>query len=460
MGELLGCCVAVVGGAVGAVGVGEGYDRFFGIRLDLVILCIKHCVTPNAYQASNDRNATTPQPNNATTSPLTPPPTKQGIGTAQLLIVVAILGILGVLGYRALRNTPGSFLAGPAEYELQYQPADFSYNIDPETALAILQNPRRYRREFDDLVRDINTDILRHVSNRLGLNDSLQQEVMLEYDRQHPQLTELYYQDFMRLRDTSAALYETWYEEGGQKVTEIFEEVASNYTCFMLNKVLAAVIRTRNGNILARGADVQNPCSIAMGEALRPLVARMRERAAIEDFSRSKGLFQEKVENVIGELATIEVRDKKGISKNLQTTVWGMNVSETDVEITALSILKVGFRLNEYFDLVLDEQNKTVRITLPEPEILSHEVLPKVEKLDIGWLREVKGANIDEGVNALRENFREEALESDIMDRAKTQAQQLMETMFGPLVGNIGAGYRLEVGFRGAPERVTQGSLG
>ncbi|MBB4079200.1 hypothetical protein GGR28_001820 [Lewinella aquimaris] len=387
-------------------------------------------------------------------------PEKKGIGTAQIIIVVAILGILGVLGYKALRNTPGSFLAGPAEYELQYRPADFNYNIDTETALAILQNPRRYRREFDQMVYDINTDILQHVGNRMGLNDSLQRAVIQEYDRQHPQLTELYYNDFMRLRDTSAAVYETWYDEGGQKVTEIFEEVASNYTCFMLNKVLAAVIRTRNGNILAKGADVQNPCTIAMGEALRPLVARMRERAAIDDFSRSKGLFQEKVETVIGELATIEIRDKKGINKNLQTTIWGMNVSETDVEITALSILKVGFRLTDYFDLRLDEQTKTINITLPEPVILSHEVLPKVEKLDIGWLREVKGANINEGVNALRESFREDALESDVMSRAKTQAVDLMNTMFGPLVGNIGPQYKLVVTFRESPSRVTQGTLG
>ena len=386
------------------------------------------------------------------------PETKK-VGTAQLLIVVAILGILGVLGYRALRNSPGSFLAGPAEYELQYRPADFNFEIDTETALAILRNPRRYRREFDELVHDINTDILLHVSNRMGLNDSLRQEVLREYDRQHPQLTELYFNDFMRLRDTSAALYETWYDEGGQKVTEIFEEVASNYTCFMLNKVMAAVIRTRNGNILARGADVQNPCSIAMGEALRPLVGRMRERAAIEDFSASRGLFQQKVENVIGELATIEIRDKKGINKNLQTTIWGVNVSETDVEITALSILKVGFRLNDYFDLQLDEQNKRVNITLPEPEILSHEVLPKIEKLDIGWLREVEGGNINEGVNALRESFREDALESNVMDRAKQQATELMTTMFGPLVANMGAGYTLAVSFRGAPERITQGEL-
>ncbi|MTB51420.1 DUF4230 domain-containing protein [Lewinella sp. W8] len=383
----------------------------------------------------------------------------RGVNRTQLIIVLLITGILGTLAWKSYYGEPGSFLAGPAEYQLQYRPADFQVNLDTETALAILQNPRRYRREFDQLVYDINTDILTHVSNRMGLNDSLRTEVLREYDLQHPQFTELYYRDFLRMRDTSGAIYETWYEEGGQKVTEIFEEVASNYTCFMLNKVLAVVIRTRNGNILAKGADVENPCKIATGEALRPLMARMAERAAIDDFSRSRGLFQEKVENVIGELATLEIRDKKGINKQLQTSIWGMNVSETDVEITAISILKVGFRLNDYFDIQLDSRSKTLNITLPEPLILSHEVLPKIEKLEIGWLRELESVNINEGVNSLREAFRAEALESNVMDRAKGNARDLMDTMFTPLVRNIGEDYKVEVRFRAAPMRETQGDF-
>jgi hypothetical protein len=383
----------------------------------------------------------------------------RGINRTQLIIVLLITGILGTLAWKAYYGEPGSFLAGPAEYQLQYRPADFEVNLDTETALAILQNPKRYRREFDQLVYDINTDILTHVSNRMGLNDSLRTEVLREYDLQHPQFTELYYRDFIRMRDTSGAIYETWYEEGGQKVTEIFEEVASNYTCFMLNKVLAVVIRTRNGNILAKGADVENPCKIATGEALRPLMERMAERAAIDDFSRSRGLFQEKVENVIGELATLEIRDKKGINKQLQTSIWGMNVSETDVEITAISILKVGFRLNEYFDIQLDSRSKTLNITLPEPMILSHEVLPKIEKLEIGWLRELESVNINEGVNSLREAFRAEAIESNVMDRAKVNARDLMDTMFMPLVRNIGDDYKIEVRFRAAPTRETQGDF-
>lgn len=366
---------------------------------------------------------------------------------SQGIIVLLIIAIMAVLAYRYYSSKPGSFLGAPAEYQLQYMPADFELNIDAETAIAILQNPKRYRREFNEMVYDINTDILTHVSNRLGLNDSLQAEVIEEYNREHDQFADLYYQDFIRMRDTSAAIYETWYEEGGRKVSEVFEEVAAKYTCFLVNKILASVIRTRNGNILAKGSDVTTPCGIAMGEALEPLIKRMQERAAIDDFSKSKGIFQEKVEKVISELATIEIRDKKGISKNMQTTIWGINVSNTDVEITAISILKVGFRLNETFNIELDSRNKIVTIELPEPTILSHEVLPKIEKLDIGWLRELENKSINEGINSLRETFRAEAIESNVMDRAKDQANEIMNTMFTPLVQGIGTNYRIKVNF-------------
>ena len=48
-----------------------------------------------------------------------------------------------------------------------------------------------------------------------------------------------------------------------------------------------------------------------MTEGLRPMIKRMQEKAAIADFSRSKGLMEERVEKAIAELATMEVRDKK-----------------------------------------------------------------------------------------------------------------------------------------------------
>ena len=383
------------------------------------------------------------------------PRSKANLG--RLIIFGLLLTLAGIVVFRYLTTRTGGVFGPPAEYTVRYMPADYemSINIDEEDALAILRNPQRYRREFNQLVYDINTDILRHVARRMGLNDSLQQAIILEYDKRHPAIRSLYYNDFIEMQDTTAGIYETWYDNEGTSATDILREVASKYTCFMVNEIVATVIKTTgDGSFFARGDNLDTPCGIALQEALNPMVQRLADRAAIEDFSRSRGLLQEKVERVIGELATMEVRDKKGINKQLQTKIWGFNVSQSDLEITAISILKVGFRLTDYFDVELNANTNIVTVTLPEPIILSHEVYPKIEKLDIGWLREVENVNFNESFNALRKEFRREANESDIKARARTQAIELMNTMFGPLLAGMNRNYQLKVAFQAStPDR-------
>lgn len=371
----------------------------------------------------------------------------------RILILLCLIGIAVIIVSRYYKSRPGSFLGAPKEYELNYMPADYEISIDPEDALAIANNPQRYRREFDQMVYDINVGVLRHVSTRMGLTDSLQDAVVREYEaNHHPYLKTLYFNDFVRLRDTTANVYETWYDNESGSSTKVLKEITSKYTCYLINQILATVIPTKGGTIFAKGSDLETPCGIALTEALGPMIARMEERAAIDDFSRSRGLLQEKVEKVIAELATMEVRDKKGINKQLQTKIWGVNVSSSDLEITAISILKVGFRLNDYFDVRLNPKANLVTITLPEPMILSHEVYPKIEKLDIGWMREVESVNFNESFNALRKEFRREAVESNIMSRSEQQAIELMNTMFGPIVKSINNRYEVKVVFRPVPE--------
>ncbi|MCB0620379.1 MAG: DUF4230 domain-containing protein, partial [Saprospiraceae bacterium] len=127
-------------------------------------------------------------------------------------------------------------------------------------------------------------------------------------------------------------------------------------------------------------------------------------------------------------------------------------------------VLKVGFDLHKYFEINIDGNRKTVVVTLPEPEILSHEVYPRIDKLDIGWMREVEDADFNKNFNLLRKEFRREALESDIMDKAKTQAQELMQTMLGPLISKIGRDYKLQVAFHntnpGILDDFEEGTLG
>lgn len=369
-----------------------------------------------------------------------------------MMIIMLLLSIVGVAGYRYLKNVGGwgaDFTNIPKEYTLNYIPADFKMDIDEEDALAILSNPQRYRKEFDQLVYQVNVSLLEHVARRMGLPDTAMAKIRAEYENQHPYIRTLYYNDFIAAQDTNSQLYQTWYDNGGGSAVAALNQVASKYTCFLVTQIISSVVKTKEGTFFARGRGVDNPCTIASNEALQPFLRNLEDRAKIEDFARSKNLLQEKIERVIAELATLEVQDKKGITKQMQTKFWGMNVSSSDLEITAISILKVGFKLNEYFDISLNSKAGIVTVTLPEPVILSHEVYPKIDKLDIGWLREVKSVNFNESFNTLREEFRREALyEDNVYEKAKRQATELMNTMFSPLISSMSSKYQLRVKFK------------
>ncbi|MEM9823630.1 MAG: DUF4230 domain-containing protein [Bacteroidota bacterium] len=370
------------------------------------------------------------------------------LNLGKLIVYTTIISIGGWFFYNYYQNNISDYTAIPKEMQISYVPSDFNYEVDEEMALAVLANPHRYRREFNDLIYNFNLSLLHHVASRMDLADSLKIHIEEEYDKHHAYLKQMYFNDFIAIRDTSSNLYEAWYNNEQTSAVAVLNEVASKYSCFLVNHVIMTLLDSTNGQFMAKGRKVDTPCGIAMTEALRPLIKRLQDRAAVADFSRAKGLMEEKVERVIAELATMELRDKKGISKQMQTKIWGISVSSTDIEVSAISLLKVGFKLDKFFELKLDEKKRVVTVQLPQPQILSHEVYPKVDKLDIGWLREVDTEDFNRNFNILRSEFRREALESDIMKKAKNQANELMQMMLGPLVSRVGKNYRLAVRFQ------------
>jgi hypothetical protein len=379
-------------------------------------------------------------------------PAQAGLNIGKAVIFILLLSFVGIVVYKnyfANRLSGGKdYTRVPTEMQINYIPSDYRMAVNEEEALAILQNPQKNRKAFNQLVYDLNISILEHVANRMNLGQKVRSQIKTEYEKHHPYLRNLYYQDFITLKDTTSVLYQSWYNNESTNAVEALHEVASKYTCFLVNHIITTLVQTDNGSLWGKGQKVDTPCGIALNEAVNPLIKRMEERAAIQDFGRSRGILQEKVERAIAELATMEVSDKKGINKQMQTKVWGFSVSSTDIEISAISILKVGFRLNDYFNVDLNSKTGIVTITLPPPTILSHEVYPQVDKLDIGWLREVKEVDLNSNINMLREAFRDEALRSGIMEESKTQAIELMNTMFGPLISSINNRYQLRVAFR------------
>jgi hypothetical protein len=373
--------------------------------------------------------------------------TDERFNPARLMVFLAAVALLSFIIYKFYRSKPAGYTEIPQEVLMEYVPSDFNTDIDLENALPILTNPYRYSREFDQLIHDFNLSLLRHVANRMGLSEGVKKSVEQAYEQQHPYIRRMMFNDFVALQDTSAAVYNTWYQREMTSAVDILNEVASKYTCFFINQALTQVLPTQEGKIYIKGQDVETPCGVALMEGLQPTIARLKERAAVEDFTRARGLMQQRMERTISELGTMEIRDRKGIGASRKTKVLGIDVSSTEMEMSAISILKVGFKLDKFFDINVSSKSGIVTVTLPEPEILSHEVYPRIDKLDIGWMREVDQEDFNKNMDLLRREFRREALESDVMDKAKQRATDIMDTMLTPMVKGLNSRYQLKVKF-------------
>jgi hypothetical protein len=377
---------------------------------------------------------------------------RENTNTGRSLLLIILLGVAGALVYYTYFGEQSTGVTTiPKAMKVTYVPADFKPNLDDEATLRILSNPQQYRNEFDALVLNFNLSLLGHVCNRMGLSAQTREACFAEYKRQHPYIRQMYFNDFIGLKDTTSNLYESWYENESTSAVALMNEVASKYTCFFVSQVIGTVLKTQDGKLSVKGSKVETPCGVALTEALRPTIERLQKSAAVRDFSRAKGMIKERVERTIAELGVIEIKDRKGIKKNLNTKVMGYNMSSTEIEISAISIAKIGFNLNQVFRLDVDNGNRSVLVTLPQPMILSHEVYPKVDGLSIGWLRELSSEDFNANVNTLRQEFRNDILQSDVMQKARLRADDLMQMLLGPIAKSIDKGYRIKVQFQQTP---------
>lgn len=121
------------------------------------------------------------------------------IATGRFIIFMLILSIVLIAAVkfwpRSSRNT-GNLTGArenigvntnvPKEIQVKYLPASFKFEIDEEDAVAIISNPLRYKREFNDLVRNMNLAILDHVGTRMNLDESIRGQIRAEYEKSHP----------------------------------------------------------------------------------------------------------------------------------------------------------------------------------------------------------------------------------------------------------------------------------
>lgn len=361
--------------------------------------------------------------------------------TPILLLIIA--GLAAYIYWIQPKETPQQKFE-----EITYVPAKFLNKLEDESVLKALENPRENKTELNKVIYDFNMIMLNHVANRMNLKGDAKGLIAKEYNKHHDYLSNLYYTDLVEMHDSSDNRISTWYENKITNVVDILNEVSSKYACFLVNHVIKSVLTQTGGDISSINKEVlKTPCAIILTEALKPMMDRLKEKASIRDLRSAEDMLENRVETVIIELGTMKMEDKKAINKKLQTKIWGMTVSSTDLEISAISIIKAGFRLDKYFYLKVDEENRTIIVNLPEAEILSHEVYPKVETLDIGWYRELENKDFNRNFNVLRAEFKQEAYDNGIFTKAQDQAIKVMDLFIQPLVQTLAPDYKVEVRF-------------
>ena len=191
----------------------------------------------------------------------------KGTSLSRALLYILVISILGLLIFNYFKNTNWGkgrdYSSVPKEMQIKYIPSEYEFNVDDENILNILTNPDRYQREFNDLVYDFNLSMLNHVANRMDLADSIKFLIEPEYQKHHPYIRDMYYSDFTKIRDTTANLYESWHDDNFNSATEALNEVASNYSCYLINQVIMNTMISKGQSIVGIGNSVDSPCMIA-----------------------------------------------------------------------------------------------------------------------------------------------------------------------------------------------------
>ncbi len=100
----------------------------------------------------------------------------------------------------------------------------------------------------------------------------------------------------------------------------------------------------------------------------------------------------------------------------------------------------------------MDEERKRIYVNLPAPQVLSHEVYPKIDKLDVGWMRELSSEDFNKNFNVLRLEFRRDAIEDRVYDKAKDQADELMKLMLSPIISQLKGNYKIVIRYLEDPK--------
>ena len=191
----------------------------------------------------------------------------------------------------------------------------------------------------------------------------------------------------------------------------------------------------------------EDPCAAMIKSTVTGVVKRLKLAAVLHCNPRCEFAIERHIRDNIMEIAT--VKDSfvvaHSATHNYAPLRW-IRFMDSKVKTSSSAMVRAGFDLEKYFKVEIDEADRTIDITLPEPTILSVDPDYRIERIKHG-VYPIDATEITEAIAQTKEKLREAAIESGILDHARETASSIIPLIMAPPTASFFADYTVRVGF-------------
>lgn len=333
-------------------------------------------------------------------------------------------------------------------------------DYDPGSVIDILLNPGNGvpGEEFRAEVNSLNRAALEELARVYGLTSEETAAVLAEYDGLSEEVVTSYFEDLQALGEDRASFpADSVFKLDAYDVASDFSQVLADRSCLVFNTAMAfSSVTNREGKLMLKGL-----CKLVAKDLMTPVAEELKAMALVRDLDATRYELERHTRESIAELALAEDRVETTLNRVFHRTMmegtWFEFESEANLVIEGTGSIKAGFALQDYFSVAVDHSRRVIRVTLPEPKILSSDVTYEVLNDRDGFFVSVTPEKRTRALADLRSDLERVALERGLLKKAEQQAEKVVSVLYSPISYLPDQPYRVEVGFQGRLNLIESG---
>jgi hypothetical protein len=385
---------------------------------------------------------------------------KKGVNVAAAILGISVMIILiGVIAF-TLGKSKGARYRARELYKLEktlglkdIEEKDFNPGFDEETyenMVAAAVDVKLDDDNFDSLgmfsqsLKKIHVAMLNYATEALVLNEEEGRKVLEQYEGLHERLAIDYYKELReRKKELKNKKREILVDRNSEpfityntyESTHEFAKVISSHICNLAGLSIATADSTMPGGFGKPVGIFLGPiCKYILSRALKVVENKLREWAIIKDYTISREELKSHIREMIVHLGTAQDTFETTFDETYVRTILFFFESTANLEMVSKSVVTAGFRLNGYFDLSFNHEEKKIILTLPPPVILSVDSDTRMTNMENGWFVEISADNINTAYYSVKEEARYRSLETGLLKKAKENSKLILRTLFEPFL--------------------------